>query len=486
VDQLISANAHNMARFNPKDFAKPIPSRFVMSLLNPVNRYLILQGVPGLRRLPLIWQLPLVRDLPGPGSTAKVLDVDFPASEIAKFKNYINPNTAAFIGPNHPEFWTDWSLDKYFADHVSPQMAHWAWYGTVNANPFMQRFWLRNNLISNAPNGKEEAKQYAIDWVKKGHGNLLHPEGSVHWTADKVQTIFGGIIEMSLRISRDFLDSGDPRPVYAVPMLSKYFFVEDVSAALAAELGQIETRLGLSSGRAARLEDRLFSLEQRILARQLAAFDSEFKQLNVTPPNFFAVQKQFQDELLGRLTVVYGERSGNRPSQLRAYEKEIKLLRPAKSASKDDASASRYREEIKLIAEIRRLDTFQAEVYATESLTQEQIAETLKRTKRDLVNKTGWDGLRNVLPVAVGWRKVILRCGDPINVRERLEQHRGESRELSDELLVEFRRRMQAKLDELIALSKPVTDRFARPNPFAAAKSPTDRPEVSLTGSSAS
>ena len=108
-----------------------------MSLLSPVNRYLILQGIPGLRRLPLIWQLPLVRDLPGPGSTAKVLDVDFPASEVAKFKEYINPNTAAFIGPNHPEFWTDWSLDKYFADAVSPKMSHWAWYGTVNANPFM-------------------------------------------------------------------------------------------------------------------------------------------------------------------------------------------------------------------------------------------------------------------------------------------------------------------------------------------------------------
>ena len=181
--------------------------------------------------MPLVWNLPLVRDLPNPGSTAKVLSVDFPESEIAKFKQYINPDTAAFVGPNHPEFWTDWSLDKYFADLVSPQMSHWAWYGTVNANPFMQGFWLRNNLISNAPNGKEEAKQYAIDWVKQGYGNLLHPEGSVNWTADKVQTIFGGIIDMSIRTSREFIASGDARPVYAIPMLSKYFFVEDASAA---------------------------------------------------------------------------------------------------------------------------------------------------------------------------------------------------------------------------------------------------------------
>jgi hypothetical protein len=469
-----------MAGFNPKDFARPIPSRLVMSFMGPVNRWLILQGVPGLRRLPLVWKLPLLGDLPNPGSTAKVLAVDFPASEIAKFKQYINPNTAAFIGPNHPEFWTDWSLDKYFADAVSPRMSHWAWYGTVNANPLMQGFWLRNNLISNAPNGKEEAKRYAIDWVKRGYGNLLHPEGSVHWTADKVQTIFGGIIDMSLRTSREFIDSGDARPVYAVPMLSKYFFVDDVSAALSAEIGQIERKLGFATDRQARLEDRLFSMQARILSRQLAAFDSQSAQVEITPQNFFAVQRQFHSELLGRLRAIYGEREGDPPARLRAYEREIKLLRPAKGAAKDDPALLRYREESKLVAEIRRLDTFQAEVYATETLTQEQIAETLKRTKRDLVNFTSLDGLRNIMPVAAGWRKILLRCGDPINVRERLERHRGEPKDLADELVVEFRRRMQARLDELIALCMPVTRRFARPNPFAGVRDDGGQPQDSL------
>lgn len=466
-----------MAGFNPKDFVRPIPSRLVMGLMGPVNRWLLLQGVPGLRRLPLIWRLPLVRDLPGPGSTAKVLDVDFPVSEIEKFKQYINPNTAAFIGPNHPEFFTDWALDKHFADRVSPRMSHWAWYGTVNANPLMQGFWLRNNLIANAPNGKDEAKQYAIDWVKQGYGNLLHPEGSVHWTADHVQTIFGGIIEMSLRVSRELIESGDPRPVYAVPMLSKYFFVEDVSRALAGELGQIERKLGFSSDARAPLEIRFYSLQERILAQQLAAFQSPLVQPAIEPRDFFDVQKRFQDELLARLCAIYGQRGGDLPAQLRAYEKEIKLLRSASQAEADGEAKRRYREETKIVAEIRRLEAFQSEVYATDVLTQEQIAESLKRIKRDLVKATGMDSLRNVLPVAVGWRKVLLRCGDPINVRERLEQHRGEVRELSEMLVIEFRQRMQAKLDELIAISKPVTDQHARRNPLAAARNASWLPQ---------
>jgi hypothetical protein len=396
--------------------------------------------------------------------------VDFPAEEIARFKQYINPNTAAFVGPNHPEFFTDWSLDKYFADRVSPRMSHWAWYGTVNANPLMQAFWLRNNLIANAPNGKEEAKQYAIDWVKQGHGNLLHPEGSVHWTADHVQTIFGGIVEMSLRVSREFIESGDERPVYAVPMLSKYFFVEDVSQGLAAEMARIAGKLGLPLDQQAPLEVRFFMLQERILAKQLTVFQSQVAPREITPQNFFEIQIRFQEELLERLRAVYGERSGDLASRLRSYEKEIKKLPPERRSAPEDEASRRYREETKLVAEIRRLETFKADVYATETLTQEQIAESLKRINRDQVKFTGLDGLRNVLPVAVGWRKVLLRCGDPLNVREHLEQHRGEAKELVEQLVLEFRRRMQAKLDELIALSKSVTARFARPNPFAAAR----------------
>jgi hypothetical protein len=457
-------------RFSRKDFAQPKPSKLVMGIMSPLNRWLILQGIPGIRRLSWIWSLPLVRDFPGPGSTAKVLSVDFPDTEIARFKEYINPNTAAFIGPNHPEFWTDWSLDKYFADAVSPQMSHWAWYGTVNANPMIQGFWLRNNLISNAPNGKEEAKRCAIASAKKGLGNLLHPEGGVAWTANKVQTIFGGIIDLAIRTSQELIEAGDSRPVYAIPMVSKYFFVGDSTSALSAELGRIEKKLGFATDRTAKLSDRFFSLQQRILAKHLKAFEVQVADQEITPANFFAIQKSAQTELMQRLAQIYGPREGDLSAQLRSYEKEIKLLRPADREAQDEASKKRYKEETALVAEIRRLDTFLEDVYGTALLTQEQIAESLKRIKRDLVQFTTLDGIRTVLPVAAGWRKVILRCGDPINVRERLQSHQGDVKALSDELVKEFHRRMQSKLDELIAESRKVTDAFAVANPFASAR----------------
>lgn len=457
-------------RFDSKDFVEPKPSRLVMGIMGPINRFLILMGVPGIRRIPLVWQLPLLRDLPGPASTAKVLSVDFPESEKRKFQQYINPKTAAFVGPNHPEFWTDWGLDKLFSDAVSPRMASWAWYGTVNANPYMQAFWLRNNLIANAPNDTEGAKRYAIDWAKQGHGNLLHPEGSVHWTANKVQPIFGGIIEMAIRTSQDFIAADDPRPVYAVPMLSKYYFIDDVSGALASEMGRIEKKLGCLSPTDLPLEVRLFALQKNILATKLSEFESALAGQEITPQNFFATQERFQVELLARLREIYGERAGILSKQLRSYEKEIKKNRIRRGREsltpEQEAARARYKSESRLVAEIRRLDTFQADVYGGEQLTQEQIAETLKRTKRDLVNFTTMDGFRNLMPVAAGWRKVVLRCGEPIDVRERVLSQDGDLDELKEQLQNEFRHRMQAKLDEIIAATRPFTDRFARPNPF--------------------
>ena len=457
-------------RFDSKDFVKPKPSRLVMGIMSPVNRYLIMKGIPGLRRIPYIWQLPIVRDLPGPGSTAKVLSLDFPESEKEKFRQYINPDTAAFVGPNHPEFWTDWGLDKIFSDAVSPRMAHWAWYGTVNANPYMQAFWLRNNLIANAPNDTEAAKQHAIDWVKQGHGNLLHPEGSVNFTANQVQPIFGGIIEMAIRTSQDFIAESDPRPVYAVPMLSKYYFIDDVSKSLAGEMGRIEKKLGFDSPPDLPLEERFFALQKSILSQKLSEFESLAANDAVTRQNFFAMQENFQAELISRLQDIYGEREGLLAKRLRSYEKEIKKNRVRRGREpltpEQEAARARYKVESSLVAEIRRLDTFGADVYGAEKLTQEQMAETLKRTKRDLVNFTTMDGIRNLMPAAAGWRKAILRCGDPMNVRERVESHDGDVDELKEQLLSEFRERMQAKLDEIIAATTPVTDQFARPNPF--------------------
>jgi len=79
----------------------------------------------------------------------RIRSIDFPNADVARLRAVIRKGTAAFVGPNHPEFMTDWMLDKEVSRRVSPLMAHWASYEVVNIHPVAQWVWLRNNLIAN-------------------------------------------------------------------------------------------------------------------------------------------------------------------------------------------------------------------------------------------------------------------------------------------------------------------------------------------------
>ena len=96
-------------------------------------------------------------------------------------------------------------------------------------------------MISN--DGGDAAKKFSIEWALKGNGVLLHPEGTVHWTGDKVHEIFPGIVEMPIEAA-----NRTDKPVYAAPLIWKMQYTTDVSAALQDEMGYIEKSLSLPSG----------------------------------------------------------------------------------------------------------------------------------------------------------------------------------------------------------------------------------------------
>ena len=92
-----------------------------------------------------------------------------------------------FITPNHPEFFTDWMLDKELAARYAPMMANWATHDIVNGmGRWGQKFWLANNLIAQVPGDTEQALAYSIDTAATGTPVLLHPEGSDNSDDDDV------------------------------------------------------------------------------------------------------------------------------------------------------------------------------------------------------------------------------------------------------------------------------------------------------------
>ncbi len=138
-------------------FKQPTPKTWLMNLLTPFNKIFFLKGVPVLRDVPGLNAIPGIRGL------ARVRNIDFPLAEQEKLKHISGKNNATFFLPNHPEFFTDWMLDKYVQSKVAPKSAAWATAAIVNGmGRRMQTFWLNNNLIAQVPGQSKLGKEYSV------------------------------------------------------------------------------------------------------------------------------------------------------------------------------------------------------------------------------------------------------------------------------------------------------------------------------------
>ncbi|MEO5567394.1 MAG: hypothetical protein ABIR92_02815, partial [Gemmatimonadaceae bacterium] len=341
-----------------RDFQPPRPSRPLMWVLGYINRWFLLLGLPLLRRIPL------VQDLPGIRGYFWLRGIDLPGPDRERLHRAVNPGTAAFIGPNHPEFGFDWLMDKEMSTIVAPRIASWASGDIIQGAP---GFWLRNNLVSHT--GGEGAMQYSIDRALAGDGVLLHPEGSVHWTADKVHPLFNGIADMACEAARRAGAEG--KQVYIVPIVWRIRYIRDVSEAMHREMGLIERYLGVPESGSPDLKERFRALQENILLRQMHVFG--FAPGWVDGLDFFARQNAFRDWLIEDLETRY---------TIERCESVDRLLARFKRAIPRHLKSDRAK-----VDEAIRLGGFSRDVYACKPLTQEQIAESLKRHRATLVHR---------------------------------------------------------------------------------------------------
>jgi hypothetical protein len=361
----------------------------------------------------------------------------------------VNGGTIAFVGPNHPEFLTDWLIDKELARRVSPLMAHWASYEIVNASPAARAFWLANNLIANAPGGG--GRTYSLRWSARGHGVLLHPEGTASWQADRVGPLVPGIAEMACEAARAADARGDARPVLVVPVVWKLHFVRDVGRELAREMAGIERRLRLPPGEGQRVEERFAALHAHLL-------DRTCERWGVPRPaaTYFDAQQAVAEALFEPLYARYGRPEGDVRRVLHA------LRRATRERMHESPEASR--EDRRRMLEIERLLGFDPALYGGPTLAQEQMAECLKRL-RTKIPGGGWrEALHAVVPVAVAERHVHVRVPEPLDARDAVRRHGAAAAEW---LLPRLHARLQAALEALVAEVAPVVNRHRRPNPLA-------------------
>jgi hypothetical protein len=423
-----------------------------MWVLGIINRWVLLTGLPLLRRIPFVRDLPFIR------GHFRIRAFDFPQSDRARLRSVVNRDTAAFLGPNHPEFGLDWMMDKELSTRVAPRMASWAAHGIVAAAP---RFWTRNNLVSN--NGGDAARHYSIAWAMRGHGVLLHPEGSVRWTSDKVHPLFHGIAEMAVEAARRLGDEGSNRSVFVVPIVWKYRYVFDVSARMHREMDTIERGLSLSAGPRSSVAERFCLLQENILARQMTTFGFDRAPVG---GDFFSRQRAFQMHLLGDLVSAYAiEPADSIDRTIGRIRKAI--ARSRENASDDSQRSARLERDLARLEEASRLGGFSRDVYGSPTLSQEQIFESLKRVRACLLTRGIANVLHNVLPTPCGPRIAHVRVPEPIAIDlRRVSSDASEQTAYVEWLTEETRERMQAALDAINREIATEVGALSHPNPF--------------------
>jgi hypothetical protein len=410
-------------------FVPPTPSMPLMRALGVVNRWLLVRRY------------------------FRVREIDLPTADRERLSGAVNQSTAAFLAPNHPEFGFDWMMDKELSTHVAPRMASWAAHEIIDSAPW---FWRRNNLVAN--NGGEAAARYSVEWAARGRGVLLHPEGMVHWTGDKIHPLFPGIAEMAVDVARELARRGEARPTYIVPMIWKLRYTQDVSAAIHREMKSIERALDLPLAVGLRVADRFAELQHNILARQMARFGFDARALRGL--DLFNRQDAFRAWLVADLQSRYCVQLGD------SMERTIHRLRRAIiERASDDVTGDLAR-----AGEAARLCGFTRELYGTPMLTQEQLFESLKRHRATLMRAGARNVAHNFLPTPYGPRVAHVRVPEPILIdpaRANVDDDASRDAYVR-ELLDETRRRMQSALDSVNAERAVDAWAFSHPNPFAA------------------
>ncbi len=408
-------------------FVAPEPSVPLIKALTVVNRILMLRGVPGFRDLP-----PLNR-IAGLRGIANVRHIDFPEPDRARLAAACGEGKATFITPNHPEFFTDWMIDKEIASHACPLAAFWATNGVVNGlGRAAQKFWLANNLIAQIPGNSQAAREHSVAWALKGHGVLLHPEGSVGWHGDFVAPLMPGAAEMALEALKQSREAGRDLEVWIAPVVWKLAFIRDVEADLRKECAYVERSLKMEpAARSVALPDRIYGIYETLLSRD--------EEKSCIESNRVAPYAGRQDVLLSTMYRLLRDLL----PEAEASPSGDDIMRSARRLLRDSGSADpELRKQVKSLSEaIARLQRVGDFAFSRETVTQEGLAEHIKRIRNDYCKGTMRDTLNRFLPQPAGPRRAHIRVPEP------LAMHDFQGRPA--DAMAEIRRRMQAALDEI-------------------------------------
>lgn len=410
-------------------FVSPRPNKWLIRAMTPVNRLFMLKGFFGLR------------------GVCDIRAIDFPESEQAKLAAVCGEGKATFITPNHPEFFTDWMLDKEISARVCPRAAFWATNGVVNGlGKLAQKFWLANNLIAQIPGNSEAAREHSVAWALQGKVVLLHPEGAVGWHSNYVAPLMPGAVEMAKEALRRGRETDAGFQAFVAPVVWKLVFQRDVEPELLKECAYVEGRLRIEPGEGLSLPERVYRLYDTLLEGDEADLGIEPKPSASFPERHGLLLKA----ICGRLAELLAlDKAPVEASEL------LRIARRKLREAKTDPAAPQIKAAIDRLALNVRLGPY---AFTGETVTQEELAEHIKRIRNDYCKGTLRDTLNRYVPRPAGPRTAIIRVPEPIAMHE----FEGEV----EQALALLRGRMQEALDGINGTLSAGGRLTTYPNPF--------------------
>jgi hypothetical protein len=270
----------------------------------------------------------------------------------------------------------------------------------------------------------------------------------VGWHSNYVAPLMPGAIEMALEALRRGREADPGFQAFVAPVVWKLVFQRDVEAELLSECIYVEGRLRIEPGEGLSLPARVCRLYETLLARDEADLGMEAQ-----PVQPFAERHgSLLEAICKRLAVLLAlDTPPAEPSDL------LRLARRRLREAKGDPGAPQIKAAIDRLALNLRLGPY---AFAGETVTQEELAEHVKRIRNDYCKGTLRDTLNRYVPRPAGPRTAIIRVPEPIAM------HGFEGS--AEETLALLRGRMQEAIDDINEGMVAAGRLKTYPNPFRA------------------
>ena len=271
--------------------------------------------------------------------------------------------------------------------------------------------------------------------VKGRHPLIIFPEGNVYFCNDQVAPFAEGASYIALSAQKKL---GKDHPVYAVPVSMKFTYLEDVREHLSNSLGDLAHRFDTELDPEADFGLELLRISTTALERFLRqrGYSSSEQTLPVDEQIAHAAT-QIINSLEDKIEIESKDES-SLTDRIRRIRASIHGIRIDPDREVDHPAASLWADEAILAL---RILGYQGG-YMASNPTLDRVAETVARLREDVHSR--------IFPPA-GKRRCIVQLGTPLDLRERLESFRSESRQTIGDLTRDCEAAVQSGIDEINA-----------------------------------